>query len=546
MRTTVLAIVLLASVGAAVPRPAAAQSDTTGPTPAAVPQVPVARQPVTAPPPLPESELYLPIDSWASPYVEFLIRAGVLRGLDPLTRPLLRADVARAVARADTAHLAASVRKTLRLLAWELQERPDTVRWKVEADVAAEGASDPSRWTVRPQPASSGLFFQGGLTGSLEFPHVGIVTSPYFDTRLRRDAEFAGYKERFIAGWNADAYVRASWKYFSIFFGSEPRNWGPPEANGILVSPNPYPYDHLMLRLGPRRFRLEMIATELNSLPMQQNDSETRRYVSMHRLVIMPTDRFALALSEGVLYASQGGPSPSFSPWYLNPVNLWLLQDANLVGGPTKDFLSLETSWLAGHSLRFAGQIFANDIKVDKRTPTNPEKPEELGYTLSATGGALGGLASWTALYTRVDNLVYQTQKGTQFQYSLRGVGIGRDHIDYDQMTVRANALVAPRALLGAEVTFLRQGQGNFATPFPAFNTLSDSMRFLTGIVERTLRVAVQANWTPVPGLNLSTDIGRHFIWNANHVSGVRADRWVWRIKAEIRRRIMGGLHLPD
>ena len=510
-------------------------------------QVPDSTKAAPQPAPAQESNLYLPIDSWASPYVEHLIRAGVLQGLDPLTRPLRRADVARAVAKADTADLAASVKSTLRLLAWELEERPDTVRWKVEASVAAQGASDPSRWTVRPQRENTGLFWQGGLKGSLEFPHVGIVTNPYFDTRMLRDTQWTGYKQRFIAGWNAETYVRAEWKYFEVFFGSEPRNWGPPELPGLLLSPNPYPYDHLMLRLGPRRFRLEMIATQLNDLPASQTGQQVKRFMTLHRLVVLPSDRLGLALSEGVLYADTlSSPSRSFEPWYLNPANLWLIVDANLVTGLTKDFLQLDATYRFGRSLRFAGELFANDIKVDANTGPVKEKPEELGYTLSLTGAALGGAASWSAFYTRVDNLVYQTQKGTQFQYSLRGVGLGRDQIDYDQWTLRVNTLAAPRALLGGELTFIRQGEGSFTKLFPQFSTLSDSVRFLTGIVERTLRLAVQANWTPAPGINLSTDIGRHFIWNANHVEGVRGDRWVWRVRAEIRRRVSGGIHWPD
>ena len=494
----------------------------------------------------PPSNLYLPIDSWATPYVEHLIRAGVLQGLDPLTRPLRRADVARAVAAVDTTDLPAPIRSSLRLLAWELEERPDTVRWKLEANVAAQGASDASRWTVRPAPAGSRMFYQGGLTGSLEFPHVGVVTSPYFDTRLLRDSEFMGFKQRFIAGDNREAYVLGSWKYFEVFFGREARNWGPPEVDGILLSANPYPYDQLMLRLGPRRFRLEMIATQLDNLPMSQSGLSGQRYLSLHRLVITPSDRLSFSLAEAVIYADTGGPSRSFEPWYLNVANLWLIPNSNFVGGPTKDLVAVDGSWLAGRSLRLAGQLFANDLRVDKRSPTNPEKPEELGYTLSATGQALHGLGSWSAFYTRMDNLDYQTEKGTQYQYSIWGVGLGRDNTDYDQYTVRGNALVAPRALVGAEVTYIRQGQGDFRLPFPPVSALNDSLRFLTGIVERPLRVAAQANWTPVAGINLSTDIGRHFIWNANHVQGVRGDRWVWRLRAEIRRRITGTVPWKD
>ncbi len=172
-----------------------------------------------------ESNLYLPIASRATPYVEPLIRAGILRGLDPLTRPLQRADVARALATVDTTNLAESVKSVLRLLSKELEERPDTVRWRLDAYTGLQGASDASRWTLRPELENTGLFWRGGLTGSLEFPHVGLVTSPYADTRLLRDTQFAGYKQRVIAGDNAEAYVLASWKYLDVFFGFELTFW---------------------------------------------------------------------------------------------------------------------------------------------------------------------------------------------------------------------------------------------------------------------------------------------------------------------------------
>ena len=212
-----------------------------------------------------ESNAYLPVASWTTPFVEHLIRAGVLTGLDPLTRPLRRADVARAVAAVDTNQVGASVRGTLRLLAHELEEPRDTVRWKVEANVATLGASDASRWALRPAAQSRGLFIEGGLTASLEFPHVAIVTHPYFDTRLRSDSAFYGKKDRFVAGENSDAYVLGSWRYLEVFFGIEPRNWGPPEVEGLLVSTSPYPYDHLFVRLGPKRFRLELLAAQLDN-----------------------------------------------------------------------------------------------------------------------------------------------------------------------------------------------------------------------------------------------------------------------------------------
>ena len=495
----------------------------------------------------PESNLYLPIDSWATPYVEHLIRAGVLRGLDPLTRPLRRADVARAVAQADTSDLAESVKSQLRLLAWELEERPDTVRWKVEAHVAAQAASDPSRWTVRPERENSGLFWQGGLTGSLEFPHVGIVTSPYFDTRLLRDAQFTGNRQRFVAGDNREAYVRGSWKYLEVFFGSEPRNWGPPEVEGLVLSTSPYPYDHLMIGIGPKRFRLELIATQLDNLanPLDSTDVRTR-YLSVHRLYVQPSDRFAFSLSEAALYASAHGTGRSYEPWFLDPANLWVIPSVN-DSASVNTLWGLDASYLLKSGVRLAGQLYADDIRIDRDTVG--ESPEQLGYTLSATGGALRGAGSWSVFYTRVDNFDYRTRLFEE-QYTLRRVGLARDHDDYDQWTARVTTAAGLRSLLGAEITFIRQGQGDPRKPLPAQSLWGgpnqDSLTFLTGVTERTLRLAVQAHWTPAPGIDLSADVGRHFVWNANHVQGVRGDRWVWRVLVEVRRRASGGLRWPD
>ena len=336
-----------------------------------------------------ESNAYLPVASWTTPYVEHLIRAGVLQGLDPLTRPLRRADVARAVAAVDTMSVGRSVRGSLRLLAHELEERPDTVRWKVEANVALLGASDPSRWTVRPAPQSAGVFLEGGLEASLEFPHVALVTHPYFDTRLRRDPAFYGKQDRFPAGDNAEAYVLGSWRYLEVFFGIEPRNWGPPEVEGLLLSTAPYPYDHLFVRLGPRRLRMELLATQLDNLASWDSTFVARRFLSVHRLVAIPSDRLALSFSEASLYADDGGPARSFEPWYLNPANLWYIPTVNYVAVQNA-LWAADASWQMRNGIRVAAQVYADDIQVDRKTQ-HDKKPEELGYTLSVTGGARRG-----------------------------------------------------------------------------------------------------------------------------------------------------------
>ena len=491
----------------------------------------------------PESNLYLPIDSWATPYVEHLIRAGVLRGLDPLTRPLRRADVARAVAKVDTTELAESVRSQLRLLAWELEERPDTVRWKVDGGVGLGAASDASRWADRPSKDSTGVFPRGDLEMSLEVPHAAFVTHPYFDNRLKYDPEYIGKKDQLIGGRTDEAYVIGSWKYLGVFFGMVDRNWGPPETQGLVLSNAPYSYDHLFLRLGPQRFRLELLATQLNSLAAWGQTAPQHRFLSAHRLLVTPSDRVAFSVFEAEVYADSGNQGRGFEPWYLNSLALWTM--AQWQHKPVGNALiGADVSWQARPALRLAAQIYADDVQTS-RNNQGDKKPEELGYTLSATGGGLRGRVSWSALYTRVDALDYRT-RFNQEQYSSDGAGLARNHSDYDQWTLKVTTAPRPRALVTGELTYIRQGQGDFRTQYPPDSAFSDTLVFLTGVVERTLRVAAQVNWTPAPGINVSADIGRHFIRNAKHVRGARGDRWVWRLRFEIRRRMAGGIHWPD
>ncbi len=323
------------------------------------------------------------------------------------------------------------------------------------------------------------------------------------------------------------------------------RNWGPPEVEGLLLSTAPYSYDHLFLRLGPPRLRLEMVATQLNDLPPWGSTTPARRFLSVHRLVVTPSDRISFSLSEAMLYADVNGTMRDFEPWYLNPLNLWLLEQYQ--NKPTGNTLvGADFSWLLRRpSLRLSVQGYADDIQVDRGGSQYNKKPEELGYTVSLTGGALRGLVSWSAFYTRVDALDYRTSSN-QEQYSIDSVGLARNHADYDQLTFRATTAPAPRALVSGELTYLRQGQGDFRTQYPDSSAFADSLIFLTGVVQRTLRVAAQADWTPTPGVNLSADIGRHFIWNANHVAGARGDRWVWRVKVELRHRVTGAVPWKD
>src|SRR3989442_13701758 len=84
------------------------------------------------------------------PYVEHLIRAGVIADPDPLTRPLRRAAIAAALARADTAAAGAATRETIRRLHAELSAPEGVPLYRADMYAGASQAPQARRDLLRP------------------------------------------------------------------------------------------------------------------------------------------------------------------------------------------------------------------------------------------------------------------------------------------------------------------------------------------------------------------------------------------------------------
>src|SRR5207247_11366315 len=115
---------------------------------------------------------------------------------------------------------------------------------------AAAAARSQARGGALREAGPGHATFSAGAALTLYLGPVVLVSHPYFDTRLKWDPDYFGKKDRVVAGRTAEAYVSAQWRFGELFFGSVDRNWGPRIADGLLVSPNPYSYDQLDVRIG--------------------------------------------------------------------------------------------------------------------------------------------------------------------------------------------------------------------------------------------------------------------------------------------------------
>jgi hypothetical protein len=454
----------------------------------------------------------------------------------PLTRPLREAELVRALQAVDTAMAPRSVRATVRRLLAELDRGQSGPRYYVAGDVGASMATHPLRDPLEigrgAPPRAAGAdrgFATAGLALHAQLGPLVVVTHPYFDTRLKYDPDYFGKKDRFLAGRNAEAYLDARWRFAGVFFGSLDRNWGRPMTQGLIVSASPYSYDHLGLTLGTSRVQLQALLTQLDDFP-DTNGTPTHRYFVARRLLVRWCERTTFALWEGDLST---GPGRNLEPWFANILNLGLLvqYDENV---KVNSLLGADFETRVGR-LRVFGQFLLDDFQIDRRIQSDSEPPQ---YAFTVGAQAAVRRISWTVFYTQVANLAYRTPNPAEV-LQRRSVGLARSFSDYDQVTLTATALAAPGLLVSPEATVVRQGEGDFRLPYPPVSAWATTPNILSGVVERTVRLALGASWQH-SRWGLAGNGGVHFVHNAGHVSGASDTRWVASLGVSYRFHLEG------
>ncbi len=475
-----------------------------------------------------EASPYLPVSHRSTPYIDHLIATGRIADPSPLSRPLKVQDVVRALEAVVSTVVTGSEWAVVKLIRSELGRRAPTPAARLDLHAGVTASSHSRRDPLR-EAGPGHATLAGGAALTLHFGPTVLVTHPYFDTRLKWDPDYFGKQDRVIAGRAAEAYVSAQWRYGEVFFGSADRNWGPRIAEGLLVSPSPYSYDHFAARVETDAVALDGLVTQLDDL-VDTSGTTNHRYFIAHRVTVRPRGNTTLSLWEGTLVA---GPDRQLEPWFVNIFTLGILQQYDQ-GAQANNLLGLDITTRIKRSQLFAS-VLVDDIQVDKQTAGDREPPS-YGFTLGAQGGI--GRLGWTAFYTQVSNLAYRTPNPAE-ALARRNVGLGRNFSDYDQLTLRASVLAGPGVLLEPEVTLLRQGEGDFRLPYPTVAQFDSTPTLFAGVVERTLRLALagrvaRGRWM------VSGDGGVHLTSNAGHVTGADRTRWVGRIAVEWRTKQEG------
>jgi hypothetical protein len=229
---------------------------------------------------------------------------------------------------------------------------------------------------------------------------------------------------------------------------------------------------------------------------------------------------------ETVVFA---GVDRNGNPRQFNPLSLSFLENAYGLGDETNSMLGADLHWRVSRTVTLQGQLALDDLTYKDRG-SSTRNPDRWALTLMGFG-PLGRQASWRAFYTQASSLAFRTFD-EQFQdFTDRGVGIGRNFADNDQVSVGITLPLHRAWLVQPELTLLRQGEGRIQDPYPGSGTvaLGSTPQLFIGVVERTWRAGLDLSGALRP-FRISAAAGYHRIENHNHVEGNTVHRFEGRL----------------
>lgn len=475
---------------------------------------------------------YLSLDDPRLPLLEHLISRGAVKDPSPQIRPLLVRDVLAALqaAAADSAGSTARLVREL-LRAWELPS--SEAWWRIAPRAGAQTYTQGRRELL--QPGGAGhlkLYVDASFTMGLG--PLLLSARPAAENRLRDDPDFRPYQPigaikqlyRFIEG-----YATIRWKWGGLHFGQVPRNYGPVGLTGIAIGNEGYPRTDIAYWFGNRTIRFEGVGGPLRD-GVNGSGEPVGRWFATHRLNIRVRSNLDLALWEAAVAPRAPG---GVDPVILNPFFLMIFGRQFGLGDRRNAMLGGDVTWRPSRRLVLQAQGALDDWTFDSSNPY----PNRFGMAFTGAG-ALGRTLSWRAGYALNSSLAYHTFDPNE-NFTDAGVGIGRNFIDNDQLSLSIGVPVREHWLVTPQVMLLRQGEGRIDQPFPDAQTAATLPLLFIGTRRDTWQVAVGVSGQE-RGIALSGLGGFQQVRNPGHRSGTET-RFVGRLQATFGFRVGGALH---
>ena len=351
---------------------------------------------------------------------------------------------------------------------------------------------------------------------NLQFPAVSLVNRTVINSEFKEDPRFAGDTGEWIYGRINDAYMNVNAGNFGFFLGRTDRNWGALNSPGMILSNNPYSYDHAYLSYTFHKFRFSMLVSrleDLQGLNLQSTspDSlvEARRYITAHRFAFSPSSRFQIAFSEIAVY---GGPNRGFEFGFLNPMNFYYIVQRNN-NQQMNGLWALDVFIKPTAKLNLSAQFLIDDVIVNNEPGENDREkfPDRVGvsFKLSEADYILAG-QQFGIEYTRLSNRTYQSFRTWEnFQY--RGKSLGYPQASIEKVKFFTNYFGLYPFIFNFHISYQRAGEVDLSDPFTG-----EKENFPVGVVEKKWDTGFSFRYFPTVSSEVSARLGYEHVDNYN------------------------------
>jgi hypothetical protein len=298
------------------------------------------------------------------------------------------------------------------------------------------------------------------------------VNRLYASKQLAQVRDYHGDKSEWISAYMHDAYARYMISSsLSLFGGRTARNYGIPNEYGLILSNNPFPYDHYGFSAKGDKIQFSWYFAGLNNMLGYDTEGVTipigesrnvQRYMAIQRLDWKIKRRLQIGLSEATLF---GGTDQNFVGAFLNPLNFYYLSQRNQkiqMNGSwqVNIFYYIPKAWALYLDLYIDDLIINNDEGVNDRAV----HPDRIAIMTKLSIPDLWKEKTLTTVrYVRVWNETYVTYRNYE-NWVMFNKGIGFPKRSYEGIKFESSYFGAESWHSNISVDFWREGERSLFT----------------------------------------------------------------------------------
>ncbi|MBN1970213.1 MAG: hypothetical protein JXR48_05665 [Candidatus Delongbacteria bacterium] len=317
-------------------------------------------------------------------------------------------------------------------------------------------------------------YFNGDI--NLSIGNLSLVSNARVDGSVKYDPYFHGDTGETAMGYFDEAYGLYNFEYFDLFTGRVSRNWGALNEYGLILSDNPYSYDHFGISARNKKFMYSFYFTRLNDLKngldfqsvvipdtLENGDPapvNVKRYWSIQRIDFRHSDNLQMAFTQGAVY---GGPDQDFVPAYLSPFNVFYVSQRNQNRKSNVQmsfYLDASIYYRPIEGIGFYLDLFIDDLVVNNEDGQDDRAnhPDRLALQFKSSFTDLLLENSMTNLtYTRVWNDSYTTYRNFE-NYTFFDKSMGYPYNSYESFKISNSYFGFENLIIGGGVEYWRRG----------------------------------------------------------------------------------------